>query len=128
MTKNPPDALLDADAYASFLGVRLVDAEPDRVRVELVVEERHLDRSGRVAPEVLFSLADCAMSLISNADATAVAVAAHLVPGADPEVGEPLVAEARPLVAAGDRNTWRVTVEGRSGRRVAVFTGTTLRV
>src|SRR5690606_41933262 len=60
--------LLASDRFAAALGARLVVDEPDRVVVEMTVSETHLDESGEVSSGALFALADCAMSLISNAE------------------------------------------------------------
>lgn len=48
--------------FQDFLGIRVVDWEPDQVALELVVEPHHLNRSGIVHGGVLSTLLDVAMS------------------------------------------------------------------
>jgi uncharacterized protein (TIGR00369 family) len=117
--------LLAADRFATTLGIRLVVAETDRVEVEMTLGAAHLDEAGGVRPEISFALADCAMSLISNASATAFAVAAHVAGEGRAHPGDTLRAMATPAHRRGDRCTWNVAVTARD-RAVAGFTGTTL--
>ncbi len=120
-----PD-LLAQDRFASLLGVRLVEHSPDVVVLEVDVGPDHMDTSGTVSAGVLFSLADCAMSLISNATGTAVAVATHLVSSVPPAAPSHLRAEVRRRLPAGSpASTWDATVSA-DGEVAAVFTGTTL--
>jgi acyl-coenzyme A thioesterase PaaI-like protein len=96
--------------------------------VEMDVGADHLEDGGRVATGTLFSLADCAMSLISNAETTALAVATHLTRSGDAGAASVLRADIRPALPGGDRETtWRATLTA-DGVEVASFTGTTLRV
>lgn len=120
--------LLGKDRFATRLGVRLVEAGDVRLVVEMDVHPRHLDRLERVASGVLFSLADCAMSLISNQGRRAVAVATHLTCfGAGPAPAT-LRAEAVALSPlSGRATTWQVSVMG-NGARLTSFVGTTLAV
>lgn len=120
--------LLARDRFAARMGVRLVEAESDRVVVEMDVGADHLEDGGRIASGTLFSLADCAMSLISNAETTALAVATHLTRSGDAGGARVLRADIRPALPAGDRETtWRATLTA-DDVEVASFTGTTLRV
>lgn len=121
--------LLAADRFASRLGARLVEAAPERVVVEMPVGDHHRDGSGRVSAGALFSLADCAMSLISNAEATAVAVATHFTRGEDTGGAETITAVATSRLPRGESGavTWDVVLTA-DGSLVASFAGTTLRV
>lgn len=122
--------LLSADTFASELGARLVSVGGANVDVELDVDERHLDGAGRIAGGVLFSLADCAMSLVSNADGDAVAIATHFAQlhSRCQEGIERLAVSIRAGFSGGDGAvTWMGVVTG-DGKPVASFTGTTLRL
>lgn len=119
--------LLDADRFAAALGVRLVGAEPEWVVVEMDVAPHHRDSSGAVSSGALFSLADCAMSLISNAEGTAVAVATHFTRSPRTVETASVRAVARPELPVGDVTSWEVVLEAGEGV-VASFTGTTLRL
>lgn len=132
MCHNPavpvPD-LLAADSFATGLGVRLVEAERDRVVVEMDVEDHHRDASGRLASGVVFSLADCALSFISNAERSAVAVATHLVRRADGRDIDLLTAVIEPVGDGGSgRAVTHRAIVSAGDTVVAVFTGTTLAV
>jgi acyl-CoA thioesterase len=74
---------------------------------------------------VLFSLADCAFSLASNAyGEPAVAIDTHLAITAASDIGETLTATAREMTRGRSLATYRVDVERSDGRTVALFTGT----
>ena len=119
--------LLAADRFARSLGITLVSATDDGVTVEMEVRPEHVTASGGLHPSVAFSVADCAMSLISNAETRAFAVSAHLVTGGSVGLGQRLRATATPAHREPGRVTWRVSVS--NGESVlATFTGTTLEV
>lgn len=119
--------LLASDPYAASLGIRLVSAAPDEVVVEMEATDELFGPDGRLSEGAIFSLADCAMSLISNAEVTNVAVAAHLTRHGEAAPGDTLRATARPRARDGDTTTWEISVDGPGGT-VGVFTGTTLAV
>lgn len=118
--------LLARDRFAQMTGVRLIADDIDGLVVEMTVRPYHRDGTGRVAAGVLFSLADCAMSLLSNRERTAVAIATHFAPGADTVDAEVLRAEVHRRVPEwSPQSTWE-TVVTMKGVAVAAFTGTTL--
>lgn len=124
MTTIP--GLLDRDRFASHLGVRLVEHSDEHVVVELEVGPGHLDDGGHLAAGTLFSLADCAMSLISNSAGTAVAIATHFTMRPGVPVGSVVRAEARRRVPSDSPAvTWEAVVSS-GGLTIAAFTGTTL--
>ena len=121
--------LIAADPYARRLGASLVQASPERVEVEMTVEPQHLDGSGRLSPGVVFSLADCALSLISNATRSAVAVATHVAHVSGNVAGAAvLTAEIQPISDPGASSVAHRALVRADGELVAVFTGTTLAV
>lgn len=96
----------------------------ERVVVEMELDESHRNAAGAISTAVIFSLADCAMSLISNADRTAVAVATHLAADEVAHAGI-LRAVAVGRLSGEDRaRTWDIEVLA-DGNRVGLFTGTT---
>ena len=120
--------LLAKDRFGQMMNAQLVSASEELVVLEMSIDDRSRDSSGRVAVGVAFSLADCAMSLISNASSRAVAVATHITPiEASGEVRR-LRVEIAPISPLSRRAvTWRATVSAEGGP-VAYFTGTTLKV
>lgn len=119
-----PELLAD-DPFARRLGVRLIVAEPERVVIEMDLEPHHLDGSGRVASGVIFALADCAMSLISNRTGRAVAVATYLTRSESEPGPGTLRAEISETSRQGQATTWTADVSV-GEISVGTFVGTTL--
>ncbi len=113
-----------SDPYAELLGARLVGADPERLAVELEVAPRHTNFMGLVHGGAVYSLADFALSLISNAEVEAVALDTHLVQPASARAGDRLTATARPASRSRSVATYQITVERGDGRVVGLFTGT----
>jgi acyl-CoA thioesterase len=58
---------LDLDPYAAYLGIGLVAVDDDSVTVSMPVTENHQNFHSGTHGAALFSVADCAFSLASNA-------------------------------------------------------------
>lgn len=113
-----------SDPYAARLGARLIDPDPERLTVVLDIESRHTNFMGLVHGAAVYSLADIALSLISNARVEAVALDTHLVLTASARAGDRLTATARPATGSRSVATYRITVRRGDGRIVGLFTGT----
>ncbi len=117
--------LLDADRYASGLGIELVSVSDDEIVVGLDVTEAHSNFLGVGHGGMVFSLADCAFSLASNsAGEDAVAIDTHLVLTAASRPGDRLQAAVRELTRGRTLGTYRAEVTRSDGRVVGLFTGT----
>ncbi len=118
------ERLAERDAYLNSMGVKLVRAAADRVIIRMTVLDGHLNFNGTCHGGVLFSLADTAFGLASNAAGViAAAVHADIAFCAPVRSGAELVAEAVEVSRSKRVGTYRVDV--RSGDRlVAAFTGT----
>lgn len=117
--------LLDADTYATGLGIELVDVTSDLIVVALDVTDAHTNFLGVGHGGMVFSLADCAFSLASNsAGADAVAIDTHLVLTAPSRPGDRLMAQARESSRGRTLGTYRVDITRADGRVVGLFTGT----
>lgn len=115
----------DADGYAATLGVNLISTDPELVIVELPITDEHLNFHGTTHGGALFSLADCAFSLISNAAGpVAVAIDTHLVISAATKTGDVLRAEATEVRRGRQLATYQVRVTRDDGRLCGLFTGT----
>jgi acyl-CoA thioesterase len=122
-----PDAerLLAADAYARALGVELVSVTDTEIVVGLEVGPHHLNSIGMGHGGMVFSLADCALSLASNAAGDrAVAIDTHLVFTAPTRVGDRLEATVTEASRGKTLGTYRVVLTRGDGRTVGLFTGT----
>ena len=113
-----------SDPYAAHLGAWLIDPDPERLQVALDIESRHTNFLGLVHGGVMYSVADIALSLISNTEVEAVALDTHLVLTASAKVGDRLTATARPATRSRSVATYQITVERSDGRTVGLFTGT----
>lgn len=117
--------MIAADRYADHLGVRLVETDGRRVVVAMGVDGRHLNFLDVTHGGALFSLADVAFSLASNAAGDrAVAIDTHLVLPAGSRPGDVLTAVAEEASRGRTLGTYRVTVTRGDGRVVGLFTGT----
>lgn len=112
------------DAWLNSLGISLVHAAAGRVVVEMTVREAHMNFNGTCHGGVLFSLADTAFGLASNARGViAAAVHADIAFCAPARIGDQLTAEAVEISRSKRVGTYRVDVTA-SGKTVAAFTGT----
>jgi acyl-CoA thioesterase len=126
-TRPRVEEMLEADPYARLLGVRLASVSDDEIVVEMVVEPEHLNFLEVGHGGMVFSLADCAFSLGSNAAGDrAVAIDTHLVLTAASRLGDRLRATVTEASRGRTLGTYRVDVTRDDGRKVAVFTGTVL--
>lgn len=112
------------DPFAAHLGAELINPDPTRLQVALKVEAHHTNFMGSVHGGAVYSLADVALSLISNAEVEAVALDTHLVQAASARVGDRLVATARPATRSRSVATYRITVKRGDRRTIGLFTGT----
>ncbi len=116
--------LLADDPYAQSLGIRWVDGDDGSCQVEMTIEDNHLNFAGVTHGGVVFSLADCAFSLVSNGPGRlAVAIDTHLVLPAGSTAGAVLRATARQVYLGNRIATYRVEVTS-TGEPVGLFTGT----
>lgn len=117
--------MLESDAYASSMGIELVSVSDDEIVVELEVRSEHLNFLEVGHGGMVFSLADCAFSLGSNAAGDrAVAIDTHLVFTAASRLGDKLRASVTEASRGRTLGTYRVDVTRQDDRKVGLFTGT----
>ncbi|HHC09348.1 MAG TPA: hotdog fold thioesterase [Actinobacteria bacterium] len=114
--------LFATDPYVRHLGLELVDTEP--VTVAMTLDERHANFHGAAHGGAVFSLADCAFSLASNAASPAVGIDTHVAFLAPARIGDRLVAVATEVHRGRTLGTYEVAVSRGDDRLCAVFTGT----
>jgi len=115
----------EGDAYANALGFTLGKVAEFSVVVSMTVREDHLNFHGVLHGGALFSLADCAFSLASNAHGdTAVAIDTHLALTAPSKLGDTLTAAAIEMTRGRSLATYRVNVTRDGDEMVGLFTGT----
>lgn len=117
--------LLGADPYAQGLGVELVSVGSEEIVVAMEVRDEHLNFLGVGHGGVMFSLADCAFSLASNAAGDrAVAIDTHLVLTAGAGEGDRLEARVREVSRGRTLGTYRAEITRGDGKIAGLFTGT----
>lgn len=117
--------LLADDPYAKGLGIELVEVADDEITIAMNVTGAHTNFLGGGHGGVVFSLADCALSLASNsAGDSAVAIDTHLVLSAGCRPGDRLEARIRESSRGRTLGTYRAEVTLSDGRTAALFTGT----
>ena len=120
---NIEDALA-GDAVARWLGVVCESRAP--LRLSMTVSDEHTNFHGMTHGGVVFSFADVAMSLASNAEVTALAIDAHVVLQASSRPGDRLTVTIEQMHASRRLASYRATVAGEDGP-IAAFTGTCYR-
>ncbi len=114
-----------SDPYAASQGFRLTEVTETEITVSLIVRDDQINFHGGTHGGVLFSLADCAFSLASNAHGDpAVAIDTHLAITSPSGAGDELTATAREMTRGRSLATYRVDVTRGDGRIVGLFTGT----
>jgi acyl-CoA thioesterase len=117
------EGLFARDRYAATLGMRLVDTDP--VTVEMLLTAEHENFYDVTHGGALFSVADCAFSLASNAHGDrAVAIDTHLALTAGTSAGDVLTAVAEEVTRGRTLATYRITIRRGDGRVCGLFTGT----
>lgn len=115
----------ETDPYAAALGFRLSGLDDATVAVSVDVRDDHVNFHGTTHGGLVFSLADCAFSLASNAHGdVAVAIDTHLAITAGSKIGDTLTATAVEMTRGRRLGTYRVDVVRGDGTVVALFTGT----
>ena len=117
--------LFEADPYAAALGIQLLDDDPASVTVAMPITASHLNFYDVTHGGAMFSLADCAFSLASNAHGDrAVAIDTHLALTAGTAAGDTLTAVAEEVTRGRTLATYRITITRGDGRVSGLFTGT----
>ncbi len=117
------DQLFAADAVARAMGVELVAVAPGRAQVKLTVTDRHRNAHGTVHGGVLFTLADVAFALASNAHGIpAAAINAHISYLNAAREGT-LFADAEEFALNPKLASYTVHITDGDGGRIAVFQG-----
>lgn len=115
----------ERDPYASAQGFVLGEITESVLAVSMTVREDQVNFLGGTHGGVVFSIADCAFSLASNAyPQDAVAIDTHLAITAGSGVGDTLTATATEVARTKSLATYRVEVVRTDNRVVGAFTGT----
>ncbi len=117
-------ALLAADPVAAGLGIRFVEGEVGRVVLEMTISDAQCNFLGGGHGGVVFTFADMAFGLASNARGIiAVGIDAHIAYARGVAPGDCLRATATEISRTNRLGVYRVDVE-RGDEHIATFTGT----
>ncbi len=114
----------ERDPYARAQGFALGEITETTLTVSMTVRDDQVNFLGGTHGGVVFSVADCAFSLASNAyPQDAVAIDTHLAITAGSRIGDTLTATATEVARGKSLATYRVDVVRTDGRTVGAFTG-----
>jgi phenylacetic acid degradation protein PaaD len=122
--------MYERDTYPNSLGIELLGADLGRARVRLRVAERHVNCNGVCHGGLIFSLADTAFGIASNAyGLVAAAIDVHIVYHVAGKLGDELTATATEVSRNKKLGVYRIAIarEGAAGEGevlIASFTGT----
>lgn len=120
-----PDCLKNVknDRFAQLLGIRIVEASPGYAVVEMKIEEKHRNGIGLVQGGAIFTLADYAFAVASNADgSTTVGINASISYFKAP-LGTSIRAEAREESKNRKLCGYKVEIKDEDETLIASFSG-----
>lgn len=117
--------MLAHDEFSRWLGVELLEVEPDRVMIRMVVRKDMTNGFGVCHGGVTFAFADSAFAFASNTGGqVSVSIENSMTYPAAVLVGDVLVAEAEQEASSRRLAYYRVRVTRDDGTVVALFRGT----
>jgi acyl-CoA thioesterase len=117
--------MLAHDEFSRWLGVELIEVEPTRVTIRMVVREDMTNGFGVCHGGVTFAFADSAFAFASNTGGqVSVSIENSMTYPSAVRVGDVLVAEAEQEASSRRLGFYRVRVTRNDGLVVALFRGT----
>ena len=111
------------DKFAQLLGIEIVEASPGYALVEMKIEEKHKNGINIVQGGAIFTLADYAFAIASNADgSTTVGINASISYFKSPS-GSYIRAEAREESKNKKICGYKVEIKDEDGTLIASFSG-----
>lgn len=116
-------SFLASDPFAQKIGITLVDSEPGKATLELVITNEHLNGHGTVHGGVIFTLADVAFAIASNSyGIPSVAINTSITYMKAATQGT-LIAEASEFSKNPKLGSYVVEVYDQDREKIAVFQG-----
>lgn len=120
--------MLAHDEFSRWLGVELLDVNPERVTIRMVVRHDMINGFGVCHGGVTFAFADSAFAFASNTGGQlSVSIENSMTYPAEVRVGDVLLAEAEKEASSRRLGYYRVRVTRNDGAVVALFRGTVYR-
>jgi acyl-CoA thioesterase len=117
--------MLAHDEFSRWLGVELLDVNPERVTIRMVVRQEMTNGFGVCHGGVTFAFADSAFAFASNTGGqVSVSIENSMTYPAAVHVGDVLLAEAEKEASSRRLGYYRVRVTRNDGAVVALFRGT----
>ena len=119
----------DKDRFAKFIGCEILESSDNHAKVQIKIEERHLNGIDTAQGGVIFTLADFAFAIASNFGGnivTAINVDISYVKAS--RKGDILTAEASPQYTDTKIPIYNVNVTNQNNELIAVFKGTGYRL
>jgi acyl-CoA thioesterase len=117
--------MLAHDEFSRWLGVELLDVNPERVTIRMVVRQEMTNGFGVCHGGVTFAFADSAFAFASNTGGQVnVSIENSMTYPAAVHVGDVLLAEAEKEASSRRLGYYRVRVTRNDGAVVALFRGT----
>jgi acyl-CoA thioesterase len=117
--------MLAHDEFSRWLGLELLDVNPDRVTIRMVVRQDMVNGFGVCHGGVTFAFADSAFAFASNTGGqVSVSIENSMTYPAAVHVGDVLLAEAEKEASSRRLGYYRVRVTRTDGAVVALFRGT----
>jgi acyl-CoA thioesterase len=117
--------MLAHDEFSRWLGLELLDVNPDRVTIRMVVRQDMINGFGVCHGGVTFAFADSAFAFASNTGGqVSVSIENSMTYPAAVHVGDVLLAEAEKEAGSRRLGYYRVRVTRTDGAVVALFRGT----
>lgn len=117
------DAYFHNDRFVNHCGIELVSYAPGLAVTRMTVQEKHLNALGIVQGGALFTLADYAFGVASNAYGTAAVGINVSITYMKATTSGVLTAEAREISQNPKLSSYTVDIKDASGALVAVFQG-----
>jgi len=119
------DAMLAADAFSRWLGIKVLVVGPRQASVSMRVRDEMVNGFGVSHGGIVYSLADSALAFASNTHGRVTVSIENSITYPQPvKVGDELVAVAEEESASNRLGYYRVTVRRQDGTVVGLFRGT----
>ncbi|HKW49775.1 MAG TPA: hotdog fold thioesterase [Gemmatimonadaceae bacterium] len=119
------DAMMAADAFSRWLGIRVLAVRPREATVAMMVRDEMVNGFGVSHGAIVYALADSALAFASNTHGRiTVSIENSITYPHAVHVGDELVANALEEGASNRLGYYRVTVTRKDGTVVGLFRGT----
>ena len=125
LARRVVDAMMVADAFSRWLGIKVLAVRPREATVTMTVRSEMVNGFGVSHGAIVYALADSALAFASNTHGRiTVSIENSITYPHAVHVGDELVAKAREEGESNRLGYYRVTVARKDGKVVGLFRGT----